>query len=154
MSIDPQEELALIAGRKSESEDTLVHLRRAGYDCIAGYFIGIADWIAHGEETGFLPQFSVHRLKSILAEDGHYVIDVRTEQEWSAGHIKGARHIPIQDIIAHGLNLGKEDHISVICGSGYRSNIAGSLLKARGYLRINSVIGGMNAWKMRYEVEQ
>jgi glyoxylase-like metal-dependent hydrolase (beta-lactamase superfamily II)/rhodanese-related sulfurtransferase len=154
MSIDPQEELALIAGRKSDSEDTLVHLRRAGYDCIAGYFIGIADWIAHGEETGFLPQFSVHRLKSILAEDGHYVIDVRTEQEWSAGHIKGARHIPIQDIIAHGLNLGKEDHISVICGSGYRSNIAGSLLKARGYLRINSVIGGMNAWKMRYEVEQ
>ena len=154
MSIDPQEELALIAGRKSDSEDTLVHLRRAGYDCIAGYFIGIADWIAHGEETGFLPQFSVHRLKSILEEDGHYVIDVRTEQEWSAGHIKGARHIPIQDIIAHGLNLGKEDHISVICGSGYRSNIAGSLLKARGYLRINSVIGGMNAWKMRYEVEQ
>ena len=155
MSIDPQEELALIASGKRESEDALVHLRRAGYDCIAGYVIGIADWIAHGEETGFLPQLSIHRLKNMLQKnDGHCVIDVRTEQEWNTGHIPGARHVPIQEIIAHGVNLEKGDHISVICGSGYRSNIAGSLLKARGYLRINSVIGGMNAWKMKYEVEQ
>jgi glyoxylase-like metal-dependent hydrolase (beta-lactamase superfamily II)/rhodanese-related sulfurtransferase len=155
MSIDPQQELALIASSKRDSEDAVVHLRRAGYDRIAGYCNGITDWISHGEETGFLPQLSVHRLKSMLErDDGHCVIDVRTEQEWNTGHITGARHLPIQEIIAHGLPLGKEDHISVICGSGYRSNIAGSLLKARGYLRINSVIGGMNAWKMKYEVEQ
>ena len=155
MSVDPQEELALVASGKRESQDALVHLRRAGYDCITGYVIGIADWIAHGEETGFLPQLSVHRLRNMLENnDGYCVIDVRTEQEWNSGHIPGARHIPIQEIIVHGVNLEKGDHISVICGSGYRSNIAGSLLKARGYLHINSVIGGMNAWKMKYEVEQ
>ena len=57
-------------------------------------------------------------------------------------------------IIESGLDSGKEDHVSVICGSGYRSNIAGSFLKAQGYTRINSVIGGMNAWKIKYEVEK
>ena len=120
-----------------------------------GYFIGIAEWVAHGEETGTLSQLSVHGLQRLLfQQEDHPVIDIRTEQEWSAGHIKGAQHIPIQQIIESGLDLGKEEHISVICGSGYRSNIAGSVLKARGFTRINSVIGGMNAWKIKYDVEK
>ena len=140
---------------KADSDEALVQLRRVGFDHIVGYFIGVAEWVAQGGETGILPQFSVHRLKSLHAgEDGHCVIDVRTDREWSEGHIKGARHITIQQIIGNGLDSGKEDHISLICGSGYRSNIAGSFLKEQGYTRINSVIGGMNAWKINYEIKQ
>ena len=37
-------------------------------------------------------------------------------------------------------------HITAVCGAGYRSNIAGSLLKSLGYEQVFSLIGGMTAW--------
>ena len=153
--VDPEGDLVLLGSRKSDIDEALLQFRRSGFDHIVGYFIGIAEWVAHGEETGTLLQLSVHGLKKLITQDdAHTVIDIRTDQEWSAGHIKEAQHITIQQIIGSGLPSGKKDHISLICGSGYRSNIAGSFLKAQGYTRINSVIGGMNAWKMKYEVEK
>ena len=153
--VDPEGDLVLLGSKKSDIDEALLQFRRSGFDQIVGYFIGIAEWVAHGEETGTLPQLSVHGLKRLITQDdNHSVIDIRTDQEWSAGHIKEAQHIPIQQIIENGLDSGKEEHISLICGSGYRSNIAGSLLKAQGYTRINSVIGGMNAWKIKYDVEK
>jgi glyoxylase-like metal-dependent hydrolase (beta-lactamase superfamily II)/rhodanese-related sulfurtransferase len=155
MVVEPERDLALLGNKKSDIDEALLQFRRSGFDRIVGYVIGIAEWAAHGEETGTLSQLSVHGLKRLLTQDdNHSVIDIRTDQEWSSGHIKEAQHITIQQIIENGLDSGKEDHISVICGSGYRSNIAGSLLKAQGYTRINSVIGGMNAWKINYDVEK
>jgi glyoxylase-like metal-dependent hydrolase (beta-lactamase superfamily II)/rhodanese-related sulfurtransferase len=152
--VDPEEELAVLGAQKSDIDEALLQFRRSGYDRIVGYVVGIAEWVAQGEETGTLPQLSVHGLQKLLARDKHTVIDVRTDQEWNAGHIKGAQHIPIQQVIEKGLTLGKEEHMSIICGSGYRSNLAGSFLKAQGFKRINSVIGGMNAWNRMYEVEK
>jgi glyoxylase-like metal-dependent hydrolase (beta-lactamase superfamily II)/rhodanese-related sulfurtransferase len=155
MVVDPVADLVLFGSKGSDIDEALLQFRRSGFDRILGYFIGISEWVAQGGETGTLPQLSVHGLKRLLTQDDkHTVIDIRAEQEWDAGHIKEAQHIPIQQIIGNGLDLGKGEHISLICGSGYRSNIAGSLLKAQGYTRINSVIGGMNAWKINYDVEK
>jgi glyoxylase-like metal-dependent hydrolase (beta-lactamase superfamily II)/rhodanese-related sulfurtransferase len=154
MVVDPEKEIALLANSKNETEEAMVSFKRAGYDRIVGYYLGISDWIARGEETGFLPQISIHGLQRVLEKyDAHHVLDVRTDQEWNSGHIKGAQHIPLQQLIAQGVPLRKEEHISVICGSGYRSNIAGSILKSQGYAHVYSVIGGMNAWKTKYETE-
>lgn len=153
MVIDPENEIAILANSKNEIEEAVVYFRLAGYDRIVGFYIGISDWIAKGEETGFLPQLSIHGLQRVLAKyKNHHVIDVRTDQEWNAGHIKEAHHIPLQQLIEQGIPLGKVENISIICGSGYRSNIAGSILKSQAYTRTYSVIGGMNAWKMKYEV--
>ncbi|MDX1779371.1 MAG: rhodanese-like domain-containing protein, partial [Thermodesulfobacteriota bacterium] len=152
--VDPEEELVILGATESDIDEALLQFRRAGYDRIVGYVIGIAEWVAQGEETGILPQLSVHGLQKLLTHDEHTVIDVRTDQEWRAGHIKGAQHIPIQQIIENSLDVGKEEDMSIICGSGYRSNIAGSFLKAQGFTKINSVIGGMNAWNRKYEVEK
>jgi glyoxylase-like metal-dependent hydrolase (beta-lactamase superfamily II)/rhodanese-related sulfurtransferase len=153
--VDPEGDLVLLGSKKSDIDEALLQFRRSGFDHIVGYFIGIAEWVSRGEETGTLPQLSVHGLKKLITQDdAHTVIDIRTDQEWSAGHIKEAQHITIQQIIGSGLASGKEDHISLICGSGYRSNIAGSFLKAQGYSRINSVIGGMNAWTIHYDAEK
>ena len=152
--VEPEEELVLLGARKSDIDEALLQFRRAGYDRIMGYVMGIAEWVAQGEETEILPQLSVHGLQGLLPQGDHTLLDVRTDQEWNAGHIKGAQHIPIQQIIEKGLDVGKEENLSIICGSGYRSNIAGSFLKAQGFKRINSVIGGMNAWNKKYAVEK
>ena len=78
--------------------------------------------------------------------DDHVVLDVRTGDEWQAGHIDGAVHKPISDLIRSGIDFDKSRHVTAVCGSGYRSNIAGSFLKSLGYGHVFSLIGGMTAW--------
>lgn len=152
--VNPNHEIALLAYSKQDIDDEIIQFRRVGYDRIAGFFVGLSEWIAKGEDTGFLPQLSIHGLNRVLKKySNHHVIDVRTDDEWYAGHINGAIHIPLPKCIDNGIALEKDDHMSIICGSGYRSNIAASVLKSKGYKHVYSVIGGMNAWRTKYEVD-
>jgi len=127
-----------------------------GFDNIYGYCAGIMDWVLSGQRVGFLPQISIHALKHVLEKyENHTLIDVRTNEEWDEGHITDAFHLQIHDILEEGLEVyaEKDAHISVICRSGYRSNIAASFLKSKGYTHVYSVIGGMLAWQKEYEVD-
>lgn len=153
--VEPHRHLILVSSNEGDIEKAVTMFRRAGYDSIYGYSIGITDWVLSGEEVGFLPQISIHALKNILSKyDDHALIDVRTVEEWDEGHIEGAFHVPIHDILEDGLEeyAEKDAHISIICRSGYRSNIAASFLKSKGYRHIYSVIGGMLTWQKEYEV--
>ena len=75
------------------------------------------------------------------------VLDVRSEIEWATGHIENAVHLPLPQLIARDIDQDPDQHISVICMSGYRSNIGASILKQRGYRNVYSVIGGMSTWR-------
>ena len=153
--VDPVAHLVLIASRDEDVKEAMTLFRRVGYDHIYGYSVGIMDWIAAGEEIGFLPQLSVHALKHVLEKyENHVLIDVRTTEEWNAGHIENAFHLPIYSILEEGIGnyARKEAHISLICRSGYRSNIAASFLKSNGFKNVYSVIGGMTAWQKTYDV--
>ena len=72
---------------------------------------------------------------------------MRTDEEWRAGHIAGAVHQPIQRLAASPPPLDRRRPTWVVCGSGYRSNITGSLFIRQGVHVVSSVIGGMTAWK-------
>ena len=150
--IEPEKELLLIGNRFEDIEVAVKSFRRVGYDNIKGYLITINSWILSGKDTGFLPQISVHTLKYVKEKySNHNIIDVRSELEWSSGHIEGAINIPLEKFFDQDIELEFKEHISVICGSGYRSNIAGSILKAKGYKHVYSVIGGMLAWSRVFE---
>ena len=69
-----------------------------------------------------------------------------TDGEWDAGHIEQALHVPIATLVREGVDLDTNRHITTVCRSGYRSNIAGSLLKSLGYSHVFSLVGGMTAW--------
>jgi hydroxyacylglutathione hydrolase len=73
-------------------------------------------------------------------------VDVRTPNEWKSSHIDGARHLPLATFGERAKELPNENKIAVICGSGYRSSIAASLLQARGYKNVENVSGGMSAY--------
>ncbi len=146
--VKPESELLLLANNHQEIKDATTMFRRVGYDHIKGYIIGLSSWILAAEKTGFLPQITVHSLHHVLEKySNHMVLDVRNKQEWRAGHIEKAEHLPLPELINRGFNNNLEQHISVICMSGYRSNIAASILKQRGYKNVYSVIGGMSTWK-------
>ncbi|MEA3332201.1 MAG: rhodanese-like domain-containing protein [Pseudomonadota bacterium] len=154
--VKPESEILLLANNHQEIETATTMFRRVGYDNIRGCIIGLSSWILAAEETGFLPQISVHSLHHVREKyDNHMVLDVRNEQEWQTGHIEKAEHLALPELINQGFNRNLDQHISVICMSGYRSNIAASILKQQGYKNVYSVIGGMSTWKAAgYKLEK
>jgi phage shock protein E len=72
------------------------------------------------------------------------IVDVRTKEEWDGGHIDGALHVPLDELMA-GVNLkaSKSEKIVVYCRSGNRSAMAAHILTARGYRQVVNA-GSMN----------
>ena len=75
------------------------------------------------------------------------MLDVRTPKEWDSGRIERARHIPLPNLAGALKRLPKDAPLAVICGSGYQSSIATSLLLAHGFARLQNVMGGMGAYR-------
>jgi len=86
----------------------------------------------------------VHRAVS-LTKSGAVLLDVREDAEWAAGHVPGALHIPLAELLDADLSVLAGREVLVICRSGHRSRIAAAELNSRG-LRSASVLNGMNAW--------
>jgi rhodanese-related sulfurtransferase len=75
------------------------------------------------------------------------LVDCREPYEWTAGHIEGAVHIPLNAIMAGaGKDLDAGTPVAVICRSGNRSELATMMFQARGFEAYN-VEGGMEAWE-------
>lgn len=71
-------------------------------------------------------------LESVLSQNNYVVIDVRTKEEYDAGHVKGALNVPY-DEIDESLDVEKDKTILVYCQSGRRSKIAYDDLRSLGY---------------------
>jgi len=83
-------------------------------------------------------------------KDGDFLLDVREDDEWQAGHAAGALHIPMSDFMARYGELTEaapEDApVNVICRSGGRSAQVTAYLVQQGIDAVN-VIGGMQVWE-------
>ena len=140
----------LVLDSPGQFNEVMTHLVRVGFDDIHGYLEGGMDaWEISGHELATLCTLSVHDLSKTMKRDGRAltVLDVRTEKEWSSGHIDGAMHIhggTLQDRIEE---VPREQPVAVVCGSGYRASIAASFLKRNGITNVSNVVGGMTAWK-------
>jgi rhodanese-related sulfurtransferase len=75
------------------------------------------------------------------------LIDVRQPEEFQAGHIEGARLIPLSQLGQRMKELPSDKPILCVCQSGSRSGVAAQLLAKAGYHAIN-LRGGMVAWQM------
>jgi rhodanese-related sulfurtransferase len=74
------------------------------------------------------------------------VVDVREPNEWTAGHIDGAIHIPLNTLLAGGSSaLDATRPTVVVCRSGARSELATLMLRTRGFDAAN-LVGGLEAW--------
>ena len=87
---------------------------------------------------------SVTQLRAALAQ-GAYLIDVRTPAEYAAGHIRGAKLLPLADLPERLNEVPKNRAVYVICRSGARSAQASAILAKAGRRAVN-VGGGMNDW--------
>ncbi|WP_225076557.1 rhodanese-like domain-containing protein [Streptomyces sp. CoT10] len=82
-------------------------------------------------------------------EDGDFLLDVREDDEWRAGHAEGALHIPLSEFVArYGELTGaapQDGRVHVICRSGGRSAQVAMYLVQQGVDAVN-VDGGMQVW--------
>jgi molybdopterin/thiamine biosynthesis adenylyltransferase len=90
--------------------------------------------------------------------NGAVVIDVREPEEWSTGHIPGAKHVPKSFLESRieGAVQDRDEHVILYCQSGNRSAWAArTLIEDLGYSNVESMTGGITLWKDRgYDVEQ
>jgi len=77
--------------------------------------------------------------------DGVWLLDVREDDEWLAGHVPGATHIPLGELGTRSGEVPRDETIYVICRSGARSARAAFALLQSGWSAIN-VAGGMQEW--------
>jgi sulfur-carrier protein adenylyltransferase/sulfurtransferase len=89
--------------------------------------------------------------------NGAVIVDVREPEEWAAGHIPGALHVPKSYLESRieGAVSDRSDHVVLYCASGNRSAWAArTLIEDLGYEHVESMTGGFTLWKDRgYEVE-
>ena len=74
------------------------------------------------------------------------ILDVREDDEWRAGHIPGATHVPLGELAERVAELPARQPIFVVCRSGKRGLDGTTLLRAAGFDALN-VAGGMQAWQ-------
>ncbi len=93
-----------------------------------------------------VPSVSVVEAAQKMRAANKAFIDVRTPEEYSSGHARGAVSMPLSTLGTRANELAKFDSVYVICQSGGRSSSATSQLLARKINAIN-VAGGTLAWK-------
>jgi rhodanese-related sulfurtransferase len=74
-----------------------------------------------------------------------WLLDVREDDEWAAGHAPQARHIPLGQLGARTAEIPQDTDIYVICRAGGRSARAAEALNGAGWRAVN-VGGGMQDW--------
>jgi rhodanese-related sulfurtransferase len=81
-----------------------------------------------------------------MYQDGTFVLDVRTPEEWNDFHAPNTTLIPLDELAARVNELPKDQPILVVCRSGNRSKTGRDILVQAGF-NATSMEGGLNAWR-------
>ena len=137
----------LLVTPEGQEEETITRLSRVGYDNTLGYLKGGFDsWKIAGFEYDSVTSVSAEVLEEKINEKA-LVFDVRKPGEYTAEHILDVPSTPLDFLNDHLSEFPKEAPFYVHCAGGYRSMIAVSILKARGYHNAIDVKGGFAAIK-------
>lgn len=105
--------------------------------------INLAAFVAQNDLSGFSPLVTAAQLKTALeGSKPPLVLDVRTLGEWSRGHVKGAMHLPVDDVRYELEGLPRDRRIVVVCYSGFRAHLALRMLKDNGFANVANLTGG------------
>jgi hydroxyacylglutathione hydrolase len=139
--------LLLLVETESDAARAVPALARMGLVDIAGYVVGAPAVRASGLPVGTLRNAMVDDLAERLARERDLVVlDVREPIEWMEGHVAGAQHLPMREVVARLDAIPRNRPIAVTCAGGARSSLVASLLLSRGFTELENVWGGMTAW--------
>ncbi|MCI5056746.1 MAG: MBL fold metallo-hydrolase [Flavobacteriales bacterium] len=143
---DVKQEILLITYSGKEDE-AVTRLSRVGYDNTIGYLEGeFKTW-----KEADRPYNTIDREDATTVatryDEKPLIIDVRKKSEYDSEHIIGAENIPLNEINKHLAEIPKDKPFYLHCAGGYRSMIASSILKQRGWNNFKDIRGGFKDLK-------
>lgn len=127
-------------------EEVVTRLARVGFDNTLGYLKnGIKAWLQAGKEIDTVESVPAAEFAERFKTQKLRVIDVRKPDEFQAQHIQGSQNVPLDFLNEHLNEIPKDSEVYLHCAGGYRSMIAASILKARGWHHVIDIIGGYKA---------
>lgn len=123
-------------------EEAITRLSRVGYDGVIGYLEGgFNAWLKANKPIETIERANADTL-ALQYSEKPLIIDVRKKSEFESEHIIGALNIPLNQINQHLAEIPKNQHFFLHCAGGYRSMIAASILKQRGWNNFTEIRGG------------
>lgn len=146
--LDYEMDIILIARDADQASAATLSLARIGYDQIKGFVSGIMPVATQNRPFETLTFVDTERVKMRLqfSEDDWTLLDVRSKEEFDAGHIDGAAHAYVGQLPEAAEDIAKNRRLTLICGSGARATIAASVLLRAGYEVVDVYLGSMKAW--------
>lgn len=147
--LEPDTELLLVAKDADQALLANTSLLRTGFEGVVGFLSpAITGW-AHAAE----PFTHAHAIEAkeverrLSTNDNWQLLDVRSEKEFSSGHIDGAKSIFLGDLPSQLDQLDRQKAHTVMCESGARATIGASILLAAGFKHVDVFLGAMGAWR-------
>ncbi len=138
----------LFISDEGKEEEVVIRLARVGYDNPIGYLEGGFDaWKNAGEEVDEITEVEAKEFAKTFTPNSINLLDVRKESEYNAEHLVGATNFPLDFINKNMNEVSRAAKYFLHCKSGYRSMIAASILKARGFEDIINVRDGFEVLK-------
>jgi hydroxyacylglutathione hydrolase len=136
----------VVVAQDGREREAILRLARVGYENVTGYLEGgIASWKAAGMPVDTIESIDPEAFAAEI-KDGNtsVILDVRRPGEFGNGHVKDALHLCLSNFsdTKNLTQLKPEEPYFLHCQSGYRSIIAASILKAKGFSKLTNVRGG------------
>ena len=143
---DLKQEILLVT-EEGREEEVVTRLARVGYDYTIGYLKGgLEAWKNAGKETNSIKSIPATELENAFQADKTIkIVDVRKDGEYKAEHVETATNAPLDYLNDYLAEIPKDETVYLHCAGGYRSMIAASILKARGFENLVNVAGGFKA---------
>ena len=137
----------LIVAPKGREEEAVKRLARVGYDNSIGYLEGGFDsWKNAGKDIDTVNSITANDMEEKM-KSSVQVFDVRKPGEYESEHIENVPSTPLDFLNNHLNEFPIDEPFMIHCAGGYRSMIAASILKARGFHQVIDVKGGYAAIK-------
>ncbi|MCB0519464.1 MAG: MBL fold metallo-hydrolase [Lewinellaceae bacterium] len=138
----------LIVAEPGRELEVVDRLARVGYDNPIGYLKGgFQAWTQAGEEVDTLKEMASADFAKLVKKEPIGLLDVRKASEFNAEHFVGAHNFPLDFINRNMVQLDRSKKYYLHCASGYRSVIAASILRSRGFMDLINLPGGFKELK-------
>jgi len=138
----------LLVAPKGREEEAVTRLSRVGFDNTLGYLKGgFETWKNASKEFDTITSITAETFKCQIDNKKAPIFDVRKEGEYQSKHMTNAINTPLSFINDHLSEFPSKENFYVHCAGGYRSVIASSILKSRGFHNLIDVKGGFKAMK-------
>jgi rhodanese-related sulfurtransferase len=140
---DVEHPIALIV-QEGKEEEAITRMARVGFDNVIGYLKGgIEAWKKAGKDVDRVDSINSSELRRRMKQYGEEsIVDVRRPGEFAAEHVKDANNFPLDFFNDFMHEFDREKQYFLHCAGGYRSLIAASILKSRGFEKITDISGG------------